>query len=362
MNLTDIANIRLASQQIAASKFKTPKDLVHWMGAMQAQDYAMAKWAIGLRLPGSTNKQVETAIDKGQIIRTHLMRPTWHFIAAEDIYWMLELTAPRIKASLKSRHKELELTEKIFSKATTILEKALAGKKHLTREELMPQFTNAKIATHDNRSSHIMLRAELDGIICSGVTKNNKQTYALIAERVPNKKNFTKDEALATLAKKYFLSHCPATIQDFAWWSGLPLTDARHAMEMIKQDFVTEKIGSQTYWIANSFSIPEKNKSVYLLPAYDEFIISYKDRSAAFNAENLKRSISNNGLFKPVIVINGEVTGLWKRTFKKDKVIVQTAFFKPHNKASKKIIEKAADAYGQFLEKEIEINHSNDNE
>ncbi|HEY9364234.1 MAG TPA: winged helix DNA-binding domain-containing protein [Chitinophagaceae bacterium] len=362
MNLTDIANIRLVSQQIAASKFKTPKDLVKWMGAMQAQDYAMAKWAIGLRLPGSTNKQVEAAIDKGTIIRTHLMRPTWHFVAAEDIYWMLELTAPRIKAALKSRHKELELTEKTFSKSTTVLEKALAGKKYLTREELMIEFTKSKIATHDNRSSHLMLRAELDGIVCSGATKNNKQTYALIAERIPNKKNFTKDEALATLAKKYFLSHCPATIQDFAWWSGLPLTDARHAVEMIKRDFVSEKIGLQTYWTSNSFSIPEKSKSVYLLPAYDEFIISYKDRGAAFNAENLKRSISNNGLFKPLIVINGEVTGLWKRTIRKDKVIVQIEFFRPYNKTSKKLIEKAALTYGLFLGKKIEMKDNNEYE
>ncbi len=160
MNLTDIAKIRLISQQIAETKFKTVKDIVDWMGAMQAQDYAVAKWAIGVRLPNSTDQVIETAINNGEIIRTHLLRPTWHFVSADAIYWMLELTAPQIKASLKSRHKELELSETIFAKSNTIIEKALRGGKHLTREELMAELGKGKIATDDNRASHLLLRAE----------------------------------------------------------------------------------------------------------------------------------------------------------------------------------------------------------
>jgi hypothetical protein len=352
----DIAKIRLISQQIAATKFKSVKAIVGWMGAMQAQDYAMAKWAIGVRLPNSTDQAIETAINNGEIIRTHLLRPTWHLVSADDIYWMLELTAPQIKASLKSRHKELELSEAVFTKSNTIIEKALRSGKHLVREELLAKLGKAKIATDENRASHLLLRAELDGIVCSGATKAGKQTYTLLEERFPKAKPLTKDEALAKLAKKYFTSHCPATSQDFVWWSGLSVGEAKHALEMVKSDFVSETIDAQTYWITNAFSIPKAGKEfVYLLPAYDEFIISYKDRSASLPLENHNKTVSNNGIFRPTIVINGQVTGMWKRTIKKDNVIVETEFFKQANKTTKSLIEKAAIRFGYFLEKKTEI-------
>lgn len=365
MTLAAIANTRLISQHIGGTKFKTPKDIVQWMGAMQAQDYAMAKWAVGIRLPGSTDKLVETAIDRGEIIRTHVLRPTWHFVSADDIHWMLELTAPHIKPLLKSRQKELELSEPVLKKTNKIIEKALANGNHFTREELVKEFKRSKIATSDNRLSHIMLWAELNGIVCSGKVKDKKQTYALLAERIPDKKKWTKDAALAELAGRYFLSHCPATLQDFIWWSGLSVANAKHAVEMIKPAFVAETIGSQTYpkgmdyhWFPNSFLAPEiNNRSACLLPAFDEFIISYKDRSAALNTEHHSRSISQNGIFRPVIIINGQVRGLWKRTIKKDKLIVETEFFRPQNKTSKKLIEKASKTFGHFLDRKTEVYH-----
>jgi len=358
MKLTDIANIRLLSQQIESTKFKAAKDLVKWMGAMQAQDYYMAKWAIGVRLPGSTERQIQTAIDKGQIIRTHLLRPTWHFVSPEDIYWMLELTAPQIKASSKSRDKQLELTEKIYTKSNSIIQKALRDGKHLTREELMAELAKAKIATDNNRSSHLLLRAELEAIICSGAAKGKNRTYALLENVVPETTPLSKDEALSKLAKKYFSSHCPATLQDFIWWSGLSVVNAKHALEIIKPDFISETINSQTFWLTNSFSIPATaGKSCYLLPAYDEFMISYKDRNASLNFEGQKKSISINGIFNPIIVINGQVTGLWKRIIKSDRVIVETEFFRAHNKTELNLIKKASVLFGHFLEKKIEISH-----
>jgi len=358
MNLADIAKIRLSSQQIAETKFKAVKAIVAWMGAMQAQDYAMVKWAIGVRLPNATDRVIETAINDGEIIRTHLLRPTWHFVSAADIYWMLELTAPQIKASLKSRHKELALSETIFARSNTIIEKALRGGKHLTREELIAELGKAKIATDENRASHLLLRAELDGIACSGATEGGKPTYALLAARVPKTKPLTREEALAKLAKKYFTSHGPATLQDFVWWSGLSVGEAKHALEMTRSDFVSETIASQTYWLTHFFSLPKIDKeSVYLLPAFDEFIISYKDRSASLPSENHNKTISNNGIFRPVIVVNGQATGIWKRTVKKDKVMVETEFFKQPNKTTKSLVEKAAIRFGDFLEKKTELNH-----
>jgi hypothetical protein len=361
MKLSGIANMRLYSQQIAASKFKKPKELVKWMGAMQAQDYNMAKWAIGIRLPGSTDDTVEDAVTKGQIIRTHLMRPTWHFVSSEDIYWMLELTGPQIKTSLKTREKQLGITEKILAKSSTIIQKALTANKYLTREELATEVKRAKIATHDNRLSHLLIRAELEGIICNGATKGTNRTYALLENVVPKIKKLNRDEALATLAKRYFSSHCPATLQDFTWWSGLPVRDAKSALEMIKRDFISETIESQTYWLPNSFSIPEKhNKACYLLPAYDEFMISYKDRSASLNIEDHKRSISGNGIFYPVIALHAQITGMWKRTLKNEKIIIETQFFRRHTKVELSMIKKAAKRFENFLEKKSELEFASD--
>jgi len=234
----------------------------------------------------------------------------------------------------------------------------LRGGKHLTREELIAELEKAQIATNDNRASHLLLRAELDGIVCSGATKGKKQTYALLEERVPKTQPLTKEEALVNLARKYFTSHCPATIQDFVWWSGLSVSDTKYALEMVKLDFISETIDSQTYWFSNSLSIPKSDQEfVYLLPAFDEFIISYKDRSASLPFENHNRTVSNNGIFRPVIVVNGQVIGIWKRTTKKDKVIVETELFKQPDKTIKGLIEKASIQFGYFLEKQVEINH-----
>ncbi len=360
MTLSDIAYIRLQSQQIAGTQVKSPKEMVAWMGAMQAQDYHMAKWALGTRLPNSTDKEIETAIDKGQIIRTHLMRPTWHLVSADDIYWMLELTAPHLKPAMNFNNRLLELNEQIFSKCNKIIEKALAGGNHLTREELMAILEKAKVSTGGLRSIHIMFHAELDGIVCNGVRRGKKSTYALLSERVLKKKTFPREEALAQLAKKYFSSHCPATLKDFIWWSGLPVKDARNALEMVKSEFVSETINSETYWFTNSFYLPKGNSfSVYLLPAFDEFLISYKDRSASFPLGNHKKAFTSNGIFRPVILINGHVTGIWKRTIKKDNVLIETELLQPHNKLMKVLIEKAAIPFGSFLDKKIEVKHSN---
>lgn len=358
MDLIDISNNRLFSQQIADTKFNAVKDIVGWMGAMQAQDYEMVKWAIGIRLLNTTGQTIETAISNGEVIRTHLLRPTWHLVSADDISWMLGLTAPKIKNSLRSRHRELELSEAVFSKSNGIIEKALQGGEHLTRQALIVEFEKAGIDTTDNRVSHLLLRAELDGIVCSGASRGGKQTYALLEERVPKTKPLTKVEALAKLARKYFASHYPATIQDFIWWSGLSVGNAKQALETIKSDFTSEIISSQLYWFPHFSSIRRRiQESVYLLPAYDEFLISYKDRSASLPFRSKNKTVSNNGIFRPVIVVNGQVAGIWKRAIKKDKVLVETEMFDQPGKTTKSLIEKAAIQYGQFLSKEIEIRH-----
>ena len=171
MNLAEIANIRLIHQQIEQPICKTAKEVVDWMGALQAQDYGMAKWAIGLRLPNATDQMIETAIANGEIIRTHLLRPTWHFVSADDILWMLALRAAPLKAAMRPRLNQLGLSEAVIANSNKILRTMLQGGKHLTRDELLPELTKAGIPVNENRASHLLMRAELDGLVCSGRPK-----------------------------------------------------------------------------------------------------------------------------------------------------------------------------------------------
>jgi len=351
-----ISNVRLINQRIAVSEFKTAKEIVSWMGAMQAQDYPMSKWAIGLRLPEISDEKIVSSINKGDILRLHVLRPTWHFISSDDVYWMLQLSAPKIKASLKSRHKELGLTESLITKTTDIIEKTLSNGKSLTRDELADEFHKAGIRTDANRLSHILFHAEMDGIVCSGPVKNNKLTYAMLSERVPHKKELSRDEALAELAKRYFTSRCPATLEDFIWWSNLPVKDGQKALDLVKSDFSPEKIGGKNYWLSDSFSgeVSEAT-SLHLLPAYDEFLISYKDRSNSLALIHNKRTVSDNGIFYPTIVIDGQVGGLWKRTTQKTRVIIEISLFKNPSVHIRKQIEIKASLFGKFLQKETEV-------
>lgn len=356
MTSKDIALTRLYSQQVAGASFTSPGKLVSWMGAMQAQDFAMSRWALGIRLPGITESAIDASLDKGEVLRTHILRPTWHLVSADDIYWILELSAPQIRALSKARHKELELDETVFSKTNKLIEKALTGNKHLTREELAGILGKAKIEASNDRGSHIMFRAELEGIVCSGSNKNNKQTYALLPERVPKKKSISREEALAKLARLYFTSHCPATLQDFTWWSGLSITDARAGLETIKKELNEETIGDDTYWLPDSFSFPKKDKTIFhFLPAFDELVISYRNRTAILDLEEQKTAFTANGIFKPVITENGKGIGLWKRTLKKDTVIIETSFFEKAKIPALKNIEQAVSNVGAFLNKKVEI-------
>jgi hypothetical protein len=296
------------------------------------------------------------AIDSAEIMRIHVLRPTWHFISADDIYWMLDLTASRILSSMKRRNKQLELSSNVLKKANKIIEKMLIGNKNLPRTELVNEINKAKIKTDNNRASHILLNAELEGLICSGKMKEKQPTYALLNERVERPKPIKKEEALYKLATKYFQSHFPATLPDFCWWSGLSFSDAKQALESIKDHFICEKLNEQEYWLPNSFAFAKNTKeSAFLLPAFDEFLISYKDRSATILQKHEGKTFSNNGIFWPTIVINGQVKGLWKRQIKKDTVVIEPDLFDKKNYEEKELIKEAAERFGTFLNKKTEV-------
>ncbi|HLF33438.1 MAG TPA: winged helix DNA-binding domain-containing protein [Cyclobacteriaceae bacterium] len=360
MKPDNISIYRIINQHILGNRLKTVKEIARWMGAMQAQDYEMVKWALGIRLPGSGEQDIEIAIRRGDIIRTHVLRPTWHIVSAEDARWMIRLTAPHIHAGMKSRHKQLEITGAVLTKSNRIIEKILASGEYASRDELVAGFEKAGLPNTDNRAAHLLVCAELDMLICSGPSHGKKATYALFDKRVPESKPLLREEALAKLAGRYFSSHGPATLKDFTWWSGLPATDARQGLESAKSGLYSEKSGDETYWFKGSLTAPlKKSFPALLLPGYDEFIISYKDRSAVIPTEKFRQAISSNGIFWPVILVDGKAAGMWKRAIKNEKLIITLDLFSGNHQLSgktiKKQFEKSAGSYGNFLRLETEL-------
>lgn len=348
MNLKDIAILRLGNQQLIGTNIRTVKDIAAHLGAMQAQDFPMAKWAVGARLPGATDESVEKALDAGEIIRTHILRPTWHFVAASDLRWMLALTAPHIQRRMATYYRQLGMNEDLCAKSNKIIARILEGRA-LTRAEIMSELKLAGIPTDELRSTHLMFNAELEGIVCNGPRRGKQHTYALIDERVPPGRPVHREEALAELARRYFYSHGPATIQDYIWWSGLPAADARTGLEMAKPGLLCEKIEGKAYWFKDPGTQAQVSASIHFLPAFDEFMVAYTDRGAALDPALGKATITSNGIFKPVIVVDGQVVGLWKRTLKKDQVLVEPIYFDPDKALEPEAVQKVVKALGKFL-------------
>lgn len=349
MTQQELLQLRLQHQQIINPVFKEPQALVTWMGAIQAQDYAMCQWALGLRLPGTTENSIEEAFAQGKLLRTHVLRPTWHLVAPADIRWMLQLTAPRIHAYSGTYYRQSELDDAQFRKSNKVLEKALRDHNHLTRTELAEALNKAKISTEGLRLTHLLFYAELEGLICSGAKQGKQATYALLEERVPPAPKLSKEESLAELALRYFQSHGPATLNDFAWWSGLSKGEAKQAQQLITDKLVFITQGKEQLAFVDNGTAPLKNNDLFLLPNYDEYTVAYSDREALMGKGGDTLGRNGNPLFSNVLLLNGKVEGTWKRTIKPQSVTVTAEPFTTLPATKQKQLQQRIQQYEQFL-------------
>lgn len=351
-----IAQLRLISQKLHKTTDNTPQEIVQHLGAMQAQDYAMAKWAVGSRCDAS-EKVIEEAINSAQIIRTHILRPTWHFVSADDIYWMLDLSGPQVKRIVTSYVKKYGYDAKKLDQTNAAIQKILAGNNHLTREEIMQELSITKTPGPDHLSGPIMMYAELDGLVCNGKMKGKQMTYALLEERVPKPQGrLTQEEGLAKLALRYFESHGPATLLDFSWWSGFSPTSCKNIINAIELQLNSITIEDQKYWFKNDISTEDDfRESIHFLPAFDEILISYKSREASILPEHQPKAFTNNGIFKPIILENSKVIGTWKRTIKKDHAKIETQFFNETENHKKAILFEGIKSFENYLGTKIQI-------
>ena len=347
----DIPSARLVNQLLTSPLFEKPQDIVSWFGAMQSQDFAAAKWAIAQRTVNLTDTEIEQAFNDGKILRTHIMRPTWHFVTPADIRWLLALTSPRVHRFNGYYYRQTGLDKSIFEKSNKVIQKALEGNKQLTRSELHEHLITAKIPTENLGLSYTIMQAELDGIICSGPRRGKQFTYMLLDERAPQTKPLTNDEALAELSKRYFQSHGPAQAQDFSWWSGLRLSDARKGIELLGTKLQKETRNGKLYYF---FEIKTtQSQDAFLVPGFDEYFIAYSERSDILDKQYAKELNQGGGMVNGAVVANGKMVGGWKRTFSKKAINVTIKLFEKITDVQQRSLEQQVKKFGAFLQMSV---------
>ena len=345
MKPSDIADRRLFHQRISGGRFERPEQVVRWMGAMQAQDYQHALWAVALRTRDATRTDIERAIEDRAIVLTWPMRGTIHLVAATDVRWLLERCASRPLAASKTRRRQLELDDQILGRCERLIHDALKGGQRLTRAEVMHLLQTAGIDPTGQRGYYILWSLAQTGMICFGPRRGFEQTFVLLEEWVPASQPRSRDDALSELARRYFTSHGPATLKDFAGWTGLSLTEARSGLESVRSGLVSQKNDANEYWWADTASGAPDPKAVYLLPGFDEYLLGYKDRRDVLSAEHAQKIVpGGNGVFLPTIVADGQVVGTWKRNLKQQPPEVQLSPFTDLDGLN----ERAADAINRF--------------
>jgi hypothetical protein len=346
-----LAGWRLHNLGLSPPRFERPEEVVGWLGAVQSQDYGPAKWSLGGRSLGLTDAAVEQAFADGAILRTHVLRPTWHFVLPDEVGWMLRLTAPRVHALNGYRYRQLGLDGAELERSGRLLAGALRGGNRLTRRQLGEVLQAAGIATGGFRLAYILMNAELEGIACSGGLSGRQHTYALLEERAPQARDLGRDQALAELTLRYFSSHGPATAKDFRWWSSLTTAEVDQGLEMASARLEQDVVDGVRYWFAAPAPpAAAPSPTVHLLQAYDEYLVGYSQSRYLLDASGTARVLTRDRpVFNHVVVLDAQVAGRWKRTLRKDSVVIEAALHQPFDDAQERALQAAADRHGQFL-------------
>jgi hypothetical protein len=396
----DLVDRRLRNQQLATGgQGRSPEAVVATLGAVQAQDYLGAKWAVAQRAGDCTDSEVEEALDRGAILRTHVLRPTWHFVPPADIRWLLALTAPRVHALNAPYYRQTQLDARLLARSDAALAKAVQGGRYLTRDEARAVLLDAGIHAAGLRLALLLMHAELEAVVCSGPRRGKQFTYAALDERAPAARDLPADEALAELARRYFTGHGPARAQDFAWWSGLRVADAQQAIQALgpalervdragspggvrplrglrhgrptlptppgrrprrgrvwepsEGSHLDSRAGKDTYWVVARGTGPRRRRGgplVHLLPSYDEYVVAYRNHAPIVEAGHAKTlSIRGGFVGAAVILVDGRVAGSWRRTPERAGVTIHAALLLPLDTAAHAALGQEAERYGRFL-------------
>jgi hypothetical protein len=349
MRPQELLQLRLHNQGLKKTHFATPGEVVRWFCAMQAQDYPGVLWSIGQRLQKPLQKDIEVSVERREIVRTWPMRGTLHFVASEDIRWMLDLLAPRVLARSRTYYAQQGLDEKALRKGRPVIEKALERKGRLTRAELYNELKDKGISVTEQRGLHIIGYSALNQSICFGPREGKQQTFVLLDEWIAKGTPLSTEEAMAEVTRRYFNAHGPASAHDLSWWTGFTLAEAKRGIAMVSEELVSGKVDDVQYWWKPSEIKTSKSLTVSLLSSFDEFTIGYKDRSHSFDPlTNKTLEKPKNGFYSPAILINGKIAGSWRRTFLKGDVKVESTLFRKLSSAEEKALGRAIKRYSSF--------------
>lgn len=307
--------IRLLNQQLIAPQFKTPTEVVSHMGAMQAQEYRMMRWAVEMRTMKPSHKAFKEAYDSGRIIRLHLMRGTWQLVTAEDYWPFITLCAPKAIAVTKGwmSSNRISIPEEELYRIRDILAQTADDKGSATKEDFVQALAERDISMDDHRLSYHIRMAEFSGTLCSGDLLPTKATYALSTEKIgPRPAQIDRDEALMRFTRKYFQSRQPATLEDFVWWSGLNVSDCRKGIALLGDSMHKERWKGRDFYLTdNCRTRGFRTGKLLLIPPYDEYLIGYKSRDIVLPQEHRHRAHNNSGIFQPIIARDGIICGNW---------------------------------------------------
>ncbi len=355
MLVREIAGRRLRNSRLTGSTFDAPEDVVRWHGAMQGQDYGPTKWAIGQRCAATVvDADVDRALEVGSVVRTHVLRPTWHLVGREDVRWMLALTGPRIQRGNERRYRELGLDARLRARCVRVIASALA-RGPMTRDEIADLLAARGLDPAGQRMPYILMHCELEAVICSGGLRGRQHTYALLDDRVPlDDRPFDREAALVELTCRYLASHGPATAQDLAWWSGLTVADVSRALGEQGDDVTSQVLDGLTFWMTASEPARAPTvRGVHLLHAYDELLVGFRP-SRFFGdprAEETRAAWSEPGPPRGVMLSNGRIAGLWRRTIAARALRIEMHPYQRLPPGVIRALEAAGGRYGRFVDR-----------
>jgi hypothetical protein len=352
----DIAYWRMHNLGLLDTRFETAEEVVRWLGAVQSQDYGPAKWSIGQRTDALRDTDVDTAFAEGRLLRTHVLRSTWHFVLPEDIRWIQALTGPRVHAQNAFMYRQLELGEDVRSQTEAVIVRALHDGKQLTRSELATELQSHGIEAQGQRLGYILMSAELNGSICSGRVQGKQHTYALL-KKAPSAQALTRDEALAKLTLRYFTSHGPATINDFKWWSSLTLAEIKIGLALVGHGLEHDTVDGSTYWFAAPPPTTKPKPAVLLIQGYDEYTVGFSESKYVLDTAGARLRLGDRPIFNLVVLLDSQIAGCWKRTVTKEAVLIEAALYRPFDTSQLEALESAAQEHADFLGLRCHLEH-----
>jgi hypothetical protein len=355
--MATIAARRLRASRLTGRRFRSAEETVAWHLAMQAQDWGPTTWSIGERTSRIRADAVDAALTRGTLVRTHVLRETWHVIDREDIRWLLRLSGPRVQQKLAPRYRQLGLDARTRSRAERAVARALEGGVRMTRDQLAAVLDRAGIDREGQRLPHLLAHCELEGLIASGGLVGKRQTFARLDERAPEGPSYDRDEALVEVVRRSLRSHGPAAAQDLSWWSGFTVSDIRAALRSLDTEIRREEVDGLTLWSLVAEERAAAPRGILLLPPYDEILVGHTVSRFAGDPrrETARAAWGDRSLPSGIVLLDGVVAGYWSRRVAGAAIDLGVLLERPRPRTVTAALEEVAARHERFFGRTVRL-------